>query len=304
MLSNVQPAQAGDYFVVISNVYGSVTSAPPATLTVLQAAPTPLAALHTFTGGSDGANPYAGLVLSANALYGTAVYGGSSNAGTVFRVSTNGTGFATLHSFSGGGDGAQPFGGLILSGTTLYGTTSSGGSSSAGTVFSLNADGTGFTTLHSFGGGSDGAQPWGELVLSGNTLYGAAGSAGSLSAGTVFSVNTDGTGFATLHNFNGGSDGAGPYAGLVLSGNTLYGTADVGGTSDEGTVFSVNTDGSGFTVLHTFSGGIQRRPAACPIDFIGQYPVWGDAWWRQCSILRLRHGVQRQDRRHGFCEPA
>jgi uncharacterized repeat protein (TIGR03803 family) len=49
------------------------------------------------------------------------------------------------------------------------------------------------------------------------------------------------------------SDGAYPYAGLILSGNTLYGTAASGGSSDNGTVFAVNTDGTGFTTLHTFT---------------------------------------------------
>ena len=66
-------------------------------------------------------------------------------------------------------------------------------------------------------------------------------------------VNTDGTGFTILHSFTGGSDGADPFAGLILSGNTLYGTARFGGSSGNGTVFAVNTDGTGFTTLYSFS---------------------------------------------------
>src|SRR5438270_518090 len=87
-----------------------------------------------------------------------------------------------------------------------------------------------FTTLHSFNH-SDGANPLAGLVLSGNTLYGTAQSGGSSGYGTVFAVNTDGTGFTNLHSFTArntfgaNSDGANPAAGLVLSGNTLYGTA-------------------------------------------------------------------------------
>src|ERR1035437_2624021 len=85
--------------------------------------------LHSFT-GSDGVNPYAGLILSGNTLYGTAYQGGSSGAGTVFAVSTDGMGFTNLHSFAGySSDGAYPLAGLILSGNTLYGTTFNGGSS-------------------------------------------------------------------------------------------------------------------------------------------------------------------------------
>ena len=78
--------------------------------------------------------PSAGLVLSGNTLYGTAFNGGSSGVGTVFAVNTNGTGFKTLHSFTGS-SGAFPSAGLVLSGNTLYGTTEQGGSSGDGTVF-------------------------------------------------------------------------------------------------------------------------------------------------------------------------
>ncbi|HZL80151.1 MAG TPA: choice-of-anchor tandem repeat GloVer-containing protein [Candidatus Limnocylindrales bacterium] len=94
------------------------------------------------------------------------------------------------------------------------------------------------TTLHSFTAGtgsfpsvtnSEGANPFGQLLLSGDTLYGAAITGGSSGDGTVFKINTDSSGFTNLYNFTGGNDGANPEAGLVLSGNTLYGTADQGG---------------------------------------------------------------------------
>src|SRR6266851_3849904 len=75
-----------------------------------------------------------------------------------------------------------------------------------------------FTILHSFTG-SDGAQPRGGLILSGNTLYRTA-------LEIVFVLNTDGTGFTVLHAFTAvNSDVTDPFAGLILSGNTLYGTA-------------------------------------------------------------------------------
>src|SRR6266568_5162271 len=107
--------------------------------------------VHSFTGG-DGTFPYAGLVLSGNTLYGTTALGGGSDGGTVFALKTDGTGFTTLHSFTGGNDGRSPPAGLILSDNFLYGTAPYGGSSGNGTVFKVNIDGTGFTTLHSFAG--------------------------------------------------------------------------------------------------------------------------------------------------------
>ena len=196
----------------------------------------------------------AGLILSGNTLYGTASAGGTSGGGTVFRVNTDGTAFTNLYTFTGGGDGGNPYAGLVLSGNTLYGTASAGGTSGWGTVFSVNTDGTGFTTLHGFTGGSGGGNPHGGLVLSGNTLYGTASNFGITGNGTVFRVNTDGTGFTNLYTFTGGSDGANPLAGLILSGDTLYGTAyEGGGPPLAGTVFSVNTNGTGFTVLHSFT---------------------------------------------------
>jgi uncharacterized repeat protein (TIGR03803 family) len=215
--------------------------------------------LNSFSGSpSDGANPYAGLILSGNAFYGTTWYGGISGVGTVFAVNTDGTGSTNLHSFTSGSDGAYPFAGLILSGNTLYGTTAGANSLGSGTVFAINTDGTGFTNLHSFISDSDGAYPYGGLILSSNTLYGTAYNGGSSGAGSVFAVNTDGTGFTNLHNFTAlvsgtNSDGAYPRAGLILSGHTLYGTALAGGRSGNGTVFALNTDGTGFTTLHSFT---------------------------------------------------
>jgi len=207
--------------------------------------------LHNFTLVSDGGYPYAGLIISGNTLYGTAVSGGSSDDGTVFKINTDGSGFTNLHNFSLVSDGANPYAGLIISGNILYGPAAYGGSSGAGTVFALNTDGTGFTNLHSLTGG-DGANPYARLVLSGNTLYATAYGGGSLGYGTVFAVNTDGTDVTNLHSFNY-SDGANPLAGLILSGNTLYGTTAYAGSLGKGTVFAVNTDGTGFTNLHSFT---------------------------------------------------
>jgi uncharacterized repeat protein (TIGR03803 family) len=217
--------------------------------------------LHSFTGGNDGAYPDAGLILSGNTLYGTAQSGGSAGNGTVFAVNTDGTGFTNLHSFTAtsaniNSDGVTPVAGLILSGNTLYGTAYNGGSG-AGTVFAVHTNGTGFTTLLFFSGGSDGAHPYAGLILSGNTLYGTASGGGSSSSGTLFKINTNGTGLTTLHSFNGG-DGADPEAGLILSGNTLYGTAS--GGWDNGTVFAVHTNGTGFTILHFFTATSSLYP--------------------------------------------
>lgn len=199
--------------------------------------------LHTFTDGGNG-DSSARLVLSGNILYGTARYGGTSSFGTVFSLDTSGNNFTILHNFTAGTDGRNPEAGLVLSGGTLYGVASAGGSSFGGTVFKLNTDGSAFTTLHSFAQfDANGQSPLVELIISGSTLYGTTdygGQAGYQGSGTAFTLQTDGSGFATLHSFSHlGTDGEQPQASLILAGSTLYGTADEGGTSHRGTVYSI-----------------------------------------------------------------
>lgn len=230
--------------------------------------------LHNFTAlvsgiNSDGTLPSADLVLSGNTLYGVARGGGSSGGGTVYSINADGTGFTNLHSFTGVSDGSTPKGGLVLSGATLFGTASGGGSSSQGTVFAIKTNGTGFTNLHSFSAASDGSRPQAGLILSGNILFGTAHDGGTSGAGTVFAVNTNGTGFTNLHNFTSASDGANPATALVLSGNNLYGVAQGGGSSGSGTVFAISTNGTGFTNLYNFTA----LPFGTNSD--GAYPVPG-----------------------------
>ena len=209
--------------------------------------------LYGFTGGGDGSDPQAGLVLSGSTLYGTTKES-DGGFGTVYAVNTDGSGFTNLYNFTANIDGAYPTAGLLLSGNTLYGTASQ--NADYGAVYAVNTDGTNFTNLHSFTGGSDGADPYAGLILSGSTLYGAAGSGGDEGVGVVFAVNTNGTMFTNLFSFSytNVSTRYSPYCNLILSGNTLYGTTSVAGTNGGyGTVFAVNTDGSDFRVLHTFT---------------------------------------------------
>ncbi len=116
-----------------------------------------------------------------------------------------------------------------------------------------------FTVLMSFTGSH--WEPKSGPVLSGGTLYGVTwmnSCGGTPDDGTVYRVNTDGTGYAMLKIFTG-SDGRGPNAGLVLSGGTLYGTTLGGGSSDNGTVFRIDlpptvltADGSGSFITNGF----------------------------------------------------
>ena len=220
------------------------------------------AVLKEFS-GPDGAAPTGDLVVSGSTLYGTTSYGGSANTGTVFKVSIDGSGFAVLKHFTGP-NGAGPYAGLTLSGETLYGVTVRGGafSSQAGTVFKLNTDGSGFATLKSFNSTipPQGVGPMGKLLIVDNVLYGTAATVLNYTPGigTIFRLSTDGTGFATVIAPIGGPSGLQFWspAGVILSGNTLYGTMCainfLGGGSPYDQVFKVNVDGTGRTTLKLF----------------------------------------------------
>lgn len=224
--------------------------------------------LKSFTkGGIDCPGyPKDGLVLAGNTLYGTARGNGTLAYGGVFRINTDGSGFAVLRSFDGTSGLNGP---LVLEGTTLYGSVYCDFNYSfgdAGGVFKISTDGTGYAVLKTFvANGWAPADPVGNLVLADGTLYGTTAWGGGVetgvSAGVVFKVNTDGSGYTDLKRFSV-TNGYTPEAGLVLAGNTLYGTTYQGGSANYGVVFKINTDGSGFAVLKNFTGNDGAYPFA------------------------------------------
>jgi uncharacterized repeat protein (TIGR03803 family) len=190
-------------------------------------------------------------------LYGTTVYGGPSNDGTVYRVSLTGT-ITTLYNFCSlpsCADGSQPYFGLTLGADgNLYGTTNFGGTSNAGTVFKITLGGT-LTTLHTFDG-SDGCTPQGGLMLANNGyFYGTTFACGSAGVGTLYAIKANGT-FHTLHNFKRNSlDGGNPYTvPMQASDGNLYGVAYDGGSDDAGVVYKV-TPANVLSTLYNFCAG-------------------------------------------------
>lgn len=205
--------------------------------------------LYQFTGGTDGGEPGAGVILDkAGNLYGTTTAGGlTSNCypigcGTVFKVTPGGT-ESVLYTFTGGNDGGQPAAALIKDKAgNFYGTTTIGGATGNGVVFKLAPDGT-ETVLYAFQGGSDGSWPYAALKLdkAGN-LFGTTYYGGASGCGTVYEISPSGT-ETILYTFQCGSDGASPASNLTLYRGHLYGTTANGGLNDCaggcGVVFSV-----------------------------------------------------------------
>jgi uncharacterized repeat protein (TIGR03803 family) len=241
--------------------------------------------LYSFSGGADGGQPSAGLVLdAAGNLYGTTKFGGSANCnlgcGTVFQLKPASGGWTetVLYSFSGGADGREPYATLLFDTTgNLYSTTLFGGnvgsvcSSGCGTVFKLTPASGSWTesVLYAFAGGTDGASPYHGLVFdpAGN-LYGTTYAGGASGNGTVFKL-APGSGSWTesvLHPFAGGSDGKNPYGGLILDASgRLYGAAFQGGAPGFGIVFELLPTLKGGwreRVLHTFGNAPSANPVA------------------------------------------
>jgi uncharacterized repeat protein (TIGR03803 family) len=149
----------------------------------------------------------------------------------------------------------------------LYATTYSGGDFNYGVVFKITTSGL-ESVLHHFAGGTDGASPEGRLLRTNAGVFFGTTTAGGVSgAGTVFAIT--GTGKeVVLYSFAGGTDGAGPEAGLALDAEgNLYGTTTAGGANGNGTVFKLTAPKKGAkwteTVLYSFgTGGDGAVPVA------------------------------------------
>jgi len=268
--------RAGLIFDGAGNLYGTTASGGVPNLgTVFELTPNADGnwsekVLHSFTGESDGAGPFAGLTFDQTGnLYGTTITGGtgSTPAGTVFELRPNADGSWSeriIHSFIRDIDGDGPRGGLVFDESgNLYGTTSLGGPSEAGTVFELtpNTDGRWLEALlHVFTDGNDGNGPTANLIFdAAGNLYGTTVLGGAGNYGVVFQLKKNASGSwkeKILHPFTGSRDGGLPFAGLTFDrSGALYSTASAGGAYGFGVAFRLalnSKDGWHETVLHAF----------------------------------------------------
>ncbi len=224
--------------------------------------------LYSFQGGADGKNPASAVVEdSTGALYGTTYSGGTGTVcmggqgcGTAFELTPPAAGQTTwtetvLYSFTGGADGSHPYAGLVRDKSgALYGATVYGGDldvdGGVGVIFKLTPPAIGQTSwtesvVHAFQG-TDGGTPYGTLVMEASgALLGTTNAAGSGCCGTAFKLTPPRAGQTdwketALYNFLGGSDGRGPFGGLVRdAAKNLFGTTSQGGAHGAGTVFEI-----------------------------------------------------------------
>jgi uncharacterized repeat protein (TIGR03803 family) len=269
--------------------------------------------LYSFTGGTDGANPVAGLVFdNAGNLYGVTAAGGitsqecyysysESSCGVVFELSPGTLGTwreSVLYSFNGyPNDGQTPITSLIFDNAGhLYGTTDRGGAYAEGTVFELSPGSNGVwieTILYDFTGSTDGAGPGGSLILdSVGNLYGTTAHGGEVDCGcgTIFELTPNGKGTwteAVLHSFTY-DDGAYPSGGLVFdSVGNLYGTTTTGpgfacADGGCGTVFRLTPGSDGTwtqTMIYNFEGGPDGFQPAAGLVLDGAGNLYGTTEW-------------------------
>ena len=239
--------------------------------------------ITTLNGTTDGDHPQ-GIVADAHgALYGGTLTGGNNTCafgcGTVFKLTPHGSGFRKniIYRFGGGSDAQQVVGIVVVDRKgAVYGATQFGGTFNNGAVFKLTPAKSGYTesVLYSFPGGSGGSLPQAGLAIDsqgtlyGTTYYGGAGSCGA-GCGTIFRIRRVKIGYKEdiLYSFQGGADGAQPYAALSIDPNTgdIYGTTEYGGTKGIGTAFKLTRKGSGYveSILHSFDCGGYGNPTAC-----------------------------------------
>ena len=247
--------------------------------------------IHTFTNGTDGGAPSAGVRIRGNALYGTATdYG--NRCGRVYQLTHSGSNWLfSILSVLSEPKGCYPWGLAFGPDGHLYGTTDYGGTYNQGTIFKLTPqsgpcrDVACYWTLndlYDFGSGTDGRAPaGGDLIwnqqgnLYGTTFYG-----GTSGAGTVYELTPSGNGYteSILYSFSG-TDGANPGGGLVFDykGN-LFGTTFWGGSNEIGTVFELTyIPGVGWTehVLYNFQAADDGYNPASGLIFDSSGNLYG-----------------------------
>jgi uncharacterized repeat protein (TIGR03803 family) len=256
------------------NLYGtSVQGGMFASGTVFQITPAGVhTVLYSFSGGSDGGEPYKGVTLDVQGnLYGTTVTGGGGSCeggcGVVFELTNSGGTWMqkVIHAFTGS-DGSGPGSPVSIDKHgNIYGTTPTGGAYGMGTLYRIAPDGSGgwkFRVIHNFTGGVDGGGGGAGRILidAGGNLYGVCTDGGVNSSGIVYEMSTvhGQWQFTTLYAFKDQPDGARPYGALVFDklGN-LYGTTYYAGANDLGTVYKLTRANGAWTesVLYSFKGG-------------------------------------------------
>lgn len=219
-------------------------------------------------------NPQGKLVIIGNKIFGTTAYGpGSANYGYVYNYNLDSNSFSIRHEFICATESCQPVNGMVLSGGKFYGMLGQdkGGPNNNGTVYSFDSVTNTVTRLFNFNGASEGKYAGGIVTVVGNTIYGNCLAGGSINnGGTLWQVQTNGTGFKVLHDFKGGFGyGASANGAIIFSDSILYGTTWNDGDTfntpqpiTDGTLYSFDLRTNKYTLLKKFDGSTGGKNAA------------------------------------------
>jgi uncharacterized repeat protein (TIGR03803 family) len=216
-----------------------------------------------LTGSPDANTPYGSLTAfpATGLLYGMSEYGGLNHAGTAFSYNPQSNAKQVLIDFGPALNEKNPVGSLVYDTATglLYGMTQIGGTNNQGTLFNYNPTANSETLLWSFGAGTDGIEPNGDLVYdsASRLLYGMTPAGGGTGNGTIFSYATATSTYAVIYNFGSGTDGSQPEGDLAYdpANGLYYGMTYAGGVNSRGTIFSYDPSASSENVVWSFGAG-------------------------------------------------
>ena len=211
----------------------------------------------SVAGKCSGEYPYGSLTYVNGKFYGCTYEGGFNGEGTIFRINKDGSGYKDLWDFSNLTGDYPYYGALTVYGNKFFGQTYSGGLNGYGAVFSIDTNGAGYKDIWDFDDTvSNGYYPESvSVTISKGKIYGMVYDGGRNNEGVIYSLDTNGQKYKDLFDFNyTDTTGEYPYGALLLHGNTLYGTTYEGNRYwDDGTVFSIDTTGNNYKMLHFFS---------------------------------------------------
>lgn len=222
----------------------------------------------------EGSNPRGTLIEANGKLWGTTYQGGASDFGIVFSIDLDGTNFTKVHDFDSD-NGAHPGKRLLLSNGRIWGLTYEGGVDDGGVIFNLATDGTDYQVVHEFLYNSgDAGYPEGGLIEVGSTLWGLTSYGGTDDYGAIFSIDNNGSNYQLYHSFEySATDGANPLGDLVEFDGRLWGLTEEGGANDNGTLFGIQPNGSGYFVHHMFDNADGGDPRGNLV--VSDDKLWG-----------------------------
>jgi uncharacterized repeat protein (TIGR03803 family) len=231
--------------------------------------------VYNFPDLAQGYWPVGGLTEDGTgALYGI-TYASFPGSSAVFKINKDGSNYTVLKLFNNT-DIHYPFDGLVLSGNYLYGSCGYGGVENKGGIFRIQTNGTNYSVLHEFAGINDGANPMATPIIASNgKLYGTTTNGGDQGIGTVYSIEASGTNYTVLRSLSMTAEGGYPQSGIMqASDGLLYGTTFLSQTSGgAGILFSMNLNGTGFTIVKTFNGTTEGQGASTMLDLNGNFSL-------------------------------